>query len=152
MADNEKQSLEEGIPYTLTKNVINRNKILGFNKRNWGEAILYTTIVACIVFAIPFTDIVTIMSLVVLVPLVFFVNLYGIKHRSLSEIIIAEMNFRSNRRRLHLRSPEYVRKKSKTTYTESEDESLAEQHFKLVKQGLNEFIEKYASEEDSQIS
>lgn len=148
MADEKNQNVDEGETRVITKNVINKNKFLGFNKRNWGEAILYTFIVVAIIFAIPFTDIVTTMCNIVLGPLVFFVNLYGIKHRSLSEILIAEMNFRNNRRRLHLRGPEYVRKKYKTTYTESEDESLAEQHFKLLKQGFDEFIEKYASEED----
>ena len=143
------KNTEEGKIYTLTKNVINKGKILGKNKRNWAEAIICTTIVVVVVLSIPFTELVETITLLVLVPVVFGINLIGIKHRSLSEIIIAEINFRNNRRRYHLRGPEYVRKNYKSTYTESEDESLAEHHYKLIKQKINEFIEKYGAEEDS---
>lgn len=140
---------KEGKLYNMTKNVINKGKIFGKNKRNWAEAIIYTIIVIVVVLSIPFTKLVETITLLVLVPVVFGTNLIGIKHRSLSEIIIAEINFRNNRRRLHLRGPEYVRKNYKSTYTESEDESLAEHHYKLIKQRIDEFVEKYGAEEDS---
>lgn len=146
---NEGNNPEEGKLYYLTKNVINKNQLLGINKRNWAEAAIWVSGITLIVTAIPFTKIVTQMTLIVLLPIAFLLNLKGIKHRSLSEMVVAEINFRNNRRRLHLRGPEYVRKKYKTTYTESEDESLAEQHYKLLKQGLSDFVEKYASDEDS---
>lgn len=140
---------DEGQEYTLTKNVLTKGKHFGVNDRNWAEAFVFSIIVATIILAIPFTEIVTKVSLFVLLPIVFGLNLKGIKHRSLTEMLKAEIKFRQNRRRLHFRGPQYVRKNYKTTYTESEDESYAEQHYRIIKQRFNEFLEKYGSEEDS---
>lgn len=136
--------------FALTKNVIEKNKLLGRNKRNWREAILFTCAILLIVLLIPFTDLVTIIVCVVLCPITFFLALTGIKHFSLTEILEAEKKFRQNRRRLHLRSAEYVRKKNKTAYTDGEEESLAEKTFKYFKQRFDDFVEEYGSEEDSE--
>lgn len=135
--------------YGLTRNVIEKNKILGKNKRNIKEANVFTLLIALIVVAIPFTFTVTIIICVVLCPLTFLACIVGIKHLSLTEILSAEREFRKNRRRLHLRGPEYVRKKNKTAYSDSEEESLAERTFKYFKQRLDDFVEKYSTEDDS---
>ena len=53
MADNDKEAKKE--IYELTKNVIERNKFMGKNKRNWAEAIISSMLILLIVIAIPFT-------------------------------------------------------------------------------------------------
>ena len=144
--DNEKVEV-----YTLTKNVVNRSKFLGMEKRNLVEAIIFTALVLYIVnVAIPFTPLVKIICSLVLGIFTFALNIIGIKKRSLTEILVAEIKFRQNRRRLHLRGPEYVRKRVISNYTESEDESLAERYFKLAKEYIDGFVERYGEEEDSQ--
>ena len=132
----------------LTQNVIERNKFMGMNKRNIGEAIIFTLLIFLIVVAIPFTDLVTTIVCIVLCPVAFIGCIRGVKHLSLTEALAAELQFRKYRRRLHLRGPQYVRKKSKNSYSESEDESLAEKCFRIIKQRFNEFIDEYGEEEN----
>ena len=133
----------------LTQNVIERNKVMGINKRNIGEAIIFTLLIFLIVVVIPFTELVTIIICIVLCPVAFIGCIKGIKHLSVTEILFAELEFRKNRRRLHLRGPQYVRKKSRNSYSESEDESLAEKCFRFIKQRFYEFLDEYGKEEDS---
>ena len=146
MADNDKEAKKE--VYELTKNVIERNKFMGQNKRNIAEAIISSLLILTIIIAIPFTDLVTTIVCIVLCPVAFIGCLRGVKHLSVTEAFMAELQFRKYRRRLHLRGPQYVRQKSRNSYSESEDESLAEKSFRLLKQRFNEFLDEYGKEED----
>lgn len=135
--------------YHLTKNVIEHSKVMGIGKRNIVEAIIFTFLILAIIQLIPFTNLVKIITSIVLGAFSIFLNIVGIKHRSITEIVVAELRFRKNRRRLHLRGPEYVREKFKSDISESEDESIAERYFKLFKAKLDDFVERYGEEEGS---
>lgn len=138
--------------YHLTKNVIEHSKILGIRKRNIVEAVVFTFLILAIVNAIPFTRLVKIISSLILGGFSIALNLRGIKHRSVTEVVAAEIKFRKRRRRLHLRGPEYVRQKFQSDISETEDESIAERYFKRIKAGIGEFVERYGEEEDSNLN
>lgn len=145
----EEKELEQ---YELTRNVIQNDKILGFNKRNIAEAIIFTLMLLLIIMIIPFTTLVKTIVSIVLGLTMFFGCLYGIKRRSVTEVFFNELRFRKNRRRTHLRGPEYVKKNIRTFFGESEDESIAEHYFKLFKEYLVNFVNEYGEEEDGEIN
>lgn len=144
--ETEEEKSEEVI---LTRNVYSKEKFMGVDKRNIVEAILFLVLLILILWIIPFTRIVRIISFIVLAPTLVIFGIRGIKHRSVLKMLSAEIKFRKYRRRLHLRGPEYVRKKVKTRYDESEDESLLEHGWRLAKERISQFIEQYGEEEDS---
>lgn len=138
--------------YHLTKNVIESSRIMGIRKRNIVEAILFTGLILTIINIIPFTNLVKIISSIILGLFSVVLNIKGIKHRSLTEVIVAELKFRKRRRRLHLRGPEYVRQKFQSDISETEDESLAERLYRQFKSSLDEFVEQYSEEENSNLN
>lgn len=146
MAEKDEQIADN---YRLTQNVLTNDKVLGLNKRNWAEAIIITAMFLIGLNLIPFTMIVRGFASAVFGTSLFVFLLRGIKHRSVIQMILKEYKFRKNRRRLHLRSPEYVRKKVRSSYSESEDESIAEHYFKYVKGRIDRFIDEYSEEENS---
>lgn len=129
----------------LTRNVITKGKFHGIPKRNIGEAIFFTGLVGSIILAINFTDLVTIASTLVLCPLIFIICVRGFYHRSLLQILQSEYRFRRNRRELHLRGPEYVRKENRYANEETADESYIETITRVLREKLKEFVEKNSS-------
>lgn len=135
----------------LNENVLTKGKFHGKSYRNIAESIVFAGIVAYIILRINFTELVTNMSLLILCPLVMYLCIKGIKNRSVTEIIQAEIKHRFKRRRLHLRGPEYVRKESKYA-KEQTNESLVESVWNKIREKAEIFIAEYANDDDEKDS
>lgn len=134
---------------TLTPNVIKTGYILGKPRRNWIEAIIVDAIFIAILFIIPFTSTVRNIILLIIGPSIFYFFYRGIMNRSVIEMLTAEYRFLKNRRVLHLRGPEYVKKKqSLSNYIGGDDEDLIDRIVRSITGKLRE-IAKNWSEEDS---
>lgn len=145
MAENEIKP--EDLNTWLNQNVITKGKIRGIPKRNIYEAVFFTTTATLIIGSIHFTQIVTIISLIVLIPIIFLLTIRGIKNRSVLSILVAEIKFHKNRRILHLRSAEYVRKENKYAKEENCDESVIETIIRITKNKLINFIDEYSGQD-----
>ena len=126
----------------LNKNVITKGKTFGIPNHNIVEAIFFVFLTVLIILAINFTKLVTNICLIILVPIVLIFFLRGLKSRSVLQLLVSEIKFRINRKILHLRSPEYVRKENRYANEESADESVVEAIGRIAKEKYREFIEK----------
>ena len=136
MYNNEKGKFE------FRKNLINSNVW----KWKLAETIVAVIIVNGALVQVPFVPkIGTIIQFTTSVTVSFF-TLKGIGEDSLLQRIIAEIRFKKNRKELHLRSAEYVRKQRNTSGVEREDQSLAEFYLVKGKKLFSEFVEKNAEE------
>ena len=115
------------------------------------EAIVVSATVALFIVAIPFTNIVKGMSAVVIVPVLFVVFVKGYKNRSIFQFIRDELKFKHRRRVSHLRGPEY-RRKEKKQFESYEEFGFIESVIAKSKQRLDDFIEKYDTNNSSQNS
>lgn len=141
---------EDEMLFNLTKNVIQKDKILGISKRNWVEAIVEGVLIFGLIAVLPFTPIVKIVSLIVIEVVLGFFNLRGYKNRSLIQIITAEYKFKKNRRELHLRGPEYKWTKGAYKYDEDDgNKSEFEKLYGFAKKRISGFVEKYSDNNNS---
>ena len=137
--------------YDITRNVLTKSKIGGLDKRNIAEAIISAALAAAVIFIIPFTTIVKGMSCAVICSALIVFNLRGIKNRSVSQIVIAEINFRKNRRKTHIRGPEYKwQKGGMYSYDEDGTKSAFEKGWEFIKGHINGYIEKYSDPDNSE--
>ena len=138
-------NIENDPLYTrLNRNVITKGKTFGIPNHNIVEAIFFVFLVVLIILSINFTKLVTNICLIILVPIVSIFFLRGLKSRSVLQLLISEIKFRINRKIIHLRSPEYVRKENRYANEESADESVVEAIGRITKEKYREFIEKYS--------
>lgn len=141
------EEISEIVP--ITRNVLQRNKVFGIDKRNWIEAISFSLLGLSIVRNVRFThDVKTLVSLVT-VSVLFFFGIRGIMGRSVTKVIIAEIKFKKNRRKLHLRSPEYARSKKSKKSSSYEEQSVAKQAFIRIKEYVDRFVDTYSESSDS---
>lgn len=108
MEDNNEQN---DVIYRITPNVIETGYFFGIPVRRWVEAIVFCVLFDLFVMAIPFTTTVHTVLIIVIDAVLFGFSLHGIHNRSIIQFAIAEWKFRKTRRVLHLRGPEYVKKK-----------------------------------------
>lgn len=132
----------------ITKNVLNKNNFIGFQKRNWIEGILAASAATYIIRLIPFVSSIKSVVTVITFSTILFVTLVGIKSRSLTQVLIAEYKFKKNRRKLHLRSCEYVREKT-IEKENNEDLSYAGRIWKNINKRIDKFITAYHQNPDS---
>lgn len=125
-------------------NILTKGKTHGIPHKNIIEALIAVVIIALIILIIPFTKVVTNVLLIVLCLTTFIVFIRGYKRRSISSIIKAEKQFKKNRRILHLRSPEYKKEEVKLANEEYTDESFFQSVYRLAKERIVEFVDKYS--------
>lgn len=124
----------------LHSNVMTKGKLLGKPTRNWAEGIIGGVVMALIMNAIPFVRGVKILMILVSLVGMLVLGVRGAKNRSYTQLLISWIRFRHNRRRLHLRTPDYIRN---VKYGEDENESIAEAAYKKANREIDRFVEKY---------
>lgn len=124
--------------FRIFENVIQSGQIFGIPHRNWGEAIIFTGCVVIGILMAPFTEIATLMGIIVFGFASFITFLRGYKNRSLTQILIAEAKFRKNKRVCHLRGPQYVRNKRVIISADMEGQSKASKMINNAKAKLIE--------------
>lgn len=143
MADEEKQ---KNLRTVIEENVIQSGTVFGIPIRNIIEGIFGCFIVYFIVAVqIPFITSIKQALTVFFCVLVFYINIHGIKNRSVTEFIFDEMKYHSRVRRLHLRSPEWHR----NTYRESDaldNESVLQEGMRKFKESIEKFAAKYRTD------
>ena len=139
--ENDKDDELKILEYQWTSNVIEKSKFHGIEKKNLVEAIIVSATVTLFIVAIPFTNIVKGMSAAVIVPVLFVVFVKGYKNRSIFQFIRDELKFKHRRRVSHLRGPESY-----------EEFGFIESIITKSKQRLDDFIEKYDTNNSSQNS
>lgn len=82
----------------------NTQRIGGFRKRNLWEGIIETVIALVFVMVIPFVSNLKLALGVILIMIIMFANLIGIRGKSLTENFILWINYRVSRRSMKLRS------------------------------------------------
>ncbi len=115
--------------YRISGNVVKESSILGIPLRNWIEGAVFALIVFWIIQQIPFTTTVKNIFRVIYCGAVFIGGLIGIKNRAVTEFLVDEIKFLKNRRRLHLRGPEYERNKKEYKHYEVGHSSIARRKF-----------------------
>ena len=132
----------------ITKNVLDKNNFMGFQKRNWIEGVIAASAATYLIRLIPFVSSLKSVVSVITFSTILFVTLVGIKSRSLTQVLVAEYKFKKNRRKLHLRSCEYVRERTldKGNY---EEQSYAGRIYKTINKKIDRFITAYHQDPDS---
>lgn len=149
--ENDKDDELKILEYQWTSNVIEKSKFHGIEKKNLVEAIIVSATVTLFIVAIPFTNIVKGMFAAVIVPVLFVVSVKGYKNRSIFQFIRDELKFKHRRRVSHLRGPEYKRKEKKQ-FESYEEFGFIESIIAKSKQRLDDFLEKYDTNNSSQNS
>lgn len=141
--------MSEGLrdAYEIIPNVYETGTLFGIRKRNWIEAFSFGGIAVGLIQLIPFTDLVNGIVSVSVFSAIFAINLRGILNRSITEIISAELRFKKNKRILHLRGPEYVKKKQDFSMYGG-DESNGQVIIKKFKRRVGEFGQNLIEESD----
>lgn len=122
---------------TIPENIVRKGMLLGKPIRNWIEGAVLGFLFVKLVQFIPFVEhIGNIMKVVVFV-IVAFLCIRGFKNRSVTQIIIDEFRFRRRKRRLHLRTPNYVRVVKSDALV---NESAIEYALRKAKERINIFI------------
>lgn len=128
--------------YYYNDNVIKQGQIFGINTRNWIEGIVFSLFVDAIIININFTPLVKLVACGVLSVAIVFGCCNGIKNRSVIEVLIDEIKFLTNRRKLHLMGPEYE-KRHKDFSKMGEGQNNAERLWKKTKSGITETFDKW---------
>ncbi len=141
MADEQEQKEKS---YILFPNVLSTGQLFGINRENLIAAAAATFIVVSIINRIPFVqDIKTLLTFVCGLT-VFYLNVVGIKGRSIPRIILAEIKYRKTCRKDHLRSINYDRKnKAQKNKVEYEGRTDLEKAIFAIKYHYNRLNEKY---------
>lgn len=146
MANNKDKEIST--EYDFNENVVRKHKVGKTSMRNIAEGVLFGGCGVLIVCQINFVlQIKTMVSVIVFVSILFG-SIRGIKRKSFTQVVLKEIAFRRNRRKLHLRSPEYEQKESRFKSDDGDEKSYAAVYIEKFKQQINEFVEKY-SDEDS---
>lgn len=135
--------------YNISLNCIESGTFFNIPHRRWIEAVIFTIIVIVIIKFIPFTTVVGNVLCITLGAPTFGFFLKGIKNRSVTEMILAEIRFRRNRRVLHLRGPEFKKEKQDFSKYAGGDETNAERFIRRIKELLNGYADKVLEESDS---
>ena len=136
--------------YFITPNVIESGLFFGIPHRHWFEAVFFTLLVILIINAIPFTSIVKGVLCVTFGVTVFRFHLQGLCNRSVTEMIAAEYRFMKHRRVLHLRGPEYVKKKQDFSQYAGGDETNLERIIRQFKGRLNDLADSILEDSDGE--
>ena len=131
--------------FQITNNIVQSDT----HKRKIIETIIYVVIINFLVSLIPFIQSISFIVRSTCSITIIIVSMKGIYGMSISQAIIAEIKFRRGCRKLHLRSIEYVRKKTADEISR-EDKSIAEYYFTIAYQKYKLFIRKYRSDDDSE--
>jgi hypothetical protein len=124
----------------LNRNIVSKGKtFLGRPVRMWLEGVIFGMLGVALVRLVPFVGSVKILLSIIAFLTLLVLNVIGIKNRSWTQCVLSAIKYSRNRRRLHLRSPEYVRK---IKYEEDIDNaSPAEQLARKIQQRFDGFIE-----------
>lgn len=129
--------------FRFEKNLINSNTW----KWKIAETVVVVAISNSIITAIPFVP--TVDSIVRFTTTLFLGGFFlkGIEEQSVLQRIICEIKFKKQRRELHLRSAEYVRKTRKKNSAGREDQSLGEHYIEKADKWFRGIIEKESEDE-----
>ena len=116
----------------ITKNVLDKNNFMGFQKRNWIEGVIAASAATYLIRLIPFVSSIKSVVSVITFSTILFVTLVGIKSRSLTQVLVAE----------------YVRERTldKGNY---EEQSYAGRIYKTINKKIDRFITAYHQDPDS---
>lgn len=135
---------QQAVQYPLSKNIIRQGELLGFPRRNWIEGLAFGGIAIAIINHIPFTDLARVVFIVLWGGAATVFGIRGIKNRSVTEMIIDEIKFIKNKRKTHLRGPEYVRTKKEFKEYHISHASLAGQLIVEARTKLLEFAYRHS--------
>ena len=124
----------------LHDNVMTKGRFFGKPTRNWVEGLIGGIVMALIMKAIPFVSSVKVLMMIVGFLAMLILGVLGAKNRSYTQPFVAWIKYRHNRRRLHLRTPDYIRN---VKYEEEENESFAETAYRKANEGIDRFVERY---------
>ena len=129
-------SQEENRIDRIPKNVIQSQRLLGFGKRNWLDAVIMTLLLIFLIGLIPFVTKVRIIVTASIAAAVILLCLLGIKGMSISECIVNIFISRPTKHQYHLRSIRYVSRKTSRSVTAPRviNESIAEKGIRLAKE------------------
>lgn len=143
---------ERILEFHICDNIVKETSILHIPIRNWIEAIAFVFIVGFIISLIPFTSEARTGMLIIYCGFSFYMGLKGIKNRSVTEAIIDWIRSTLNRRKLHLRGPEYAREKKEIKQYDIAYASYARRKYYELREKLVGFaegrIEGYSGEAD----
>lgn len=130
------------IPTTnIEDNIIRTGEIFGISIHNIIQALIGDLIVIGLVFGtIPFVMTLKLGFAVFFCIIVTYVNLHGIKNRSVLSFLLDSIKYKSRVRRLHLRSPEYHRNIS-NNYDILDSETSLDELLRKFKKSTNQFVE-----------
>ncbi len=135
--------------YPLSKNVIRQGVFLGYPIRNWIEGIIFGGIAIFIIQHIPFTTLANIVFTLLWGGAATVFGIRGIKNRSVTEMIIDQIKYLKNKRKAHLRGPEYVRNKKEFKEYNIKYSTVAEQFLAGTREKLLEFAYKHSEIDNS---
>lgn len=107
-------------------------------KRNLIEAVLFTGLLNFVLYKMPFTRQAWLMFAICGSAATLFFFYRGYKNRSLTEILIAEIKFKHNKRITHLRSPEYDQTRKTSVLEEAEGDTTLQKCINLGKKVYKE--------------
>ena len=136
LADNNEETTRD---LMLGKNIVKVGEIFGIKTRNLIEGIICAFLVVIIISNINFKPQIKLILNLSGAVLAILGNIKGIKNKSLSQNLLAEIKFRKRKRKLHLRSPEYIREV--VNGGEYEDESAFERWTRKNKERIDRFVE-----------
>lgn len=146
MADKEKNFAT----YPLSKNIIRQGVILGYPVRNWIEGIVFGGIAIFIIQHIPFTTLANFVFTILWGGAATAFGIRGIKNRSVTEMLIDQVKYIKNKRKAHLRGPEYVRNKKEFKEYNIKYSTVAEQLLAGAREKLLEFAYKHTEVKGSE--
>ena len=146
MADKEKNI----IAYPLSKNIIRQGVILGRPTRNWIEGIIFGGVTIAIIQHIPFTTLASLVFTALWGGAATAFGIRGIKNRSVTEMLIDQIKYIKNKRKAHLRGPEYVRNKKEFKEYNIKYSTTAEQIYAGTREKLLEFAYKHGQNDDGE--
>ena len=146
MADKEKNIIK----YPLSKNIIRQGVFLGKPVRNWIEGIVFGGVTIAVIQQIPFTTLANIVFTALWGGSAAAFGIRGIKNRSVTEMLIDQVKYIKNKRKAHLRGPEYVRNKKEFKEYNIKYSTVAEQIYAGTREKLLEFAYKYGHVDSSE--
>ncbi len=136
--------------YPLSKNVIRQGEFLGYPIRNWIEGLVFGGIAVFVIQHIPFTTLASIVFTLLWGGAATVFGIRGIKNRSVTEMLMDQLKYLKNKRKAHLRGPEYVRNKKEFKEYNIKYSTVAEQLLAGAREKLLEFAYKHSELDSSE--
>lgn len=142
---------KETIPFIdIEDNIIKSGEILGISIHNIIQAAIGDLIIIALVFGtIPFVMTLKLGFALFFCTVITYLNLHGIKNRSVLAFILDAIKFKNRVRRLHLRSPEYHRNIS-SNYDVLDSETSIDELLRKLKNKTNHFVEENRTKKESE--